>query len=126
MIVGVGVDLVEVERIRAALANPRTGERFKIRVFTAGEIAYCERRRNCCESFAARFAAKEAIVKALGQACNWCEMEIVRADAAPSIRLSGRAAERAAALGATRLHLSLSHTATHAIAYVVAEDCLPR
>jgi holo-[acyl-carrier protein] synthase len=122
MILGVGVDIAEVARIRAALAHPRTGERFRARVFTAEEIAYCAKRRNAHESFAARFAAKEAVMKALGRAAGWQEIEVVRGTGAPSILLHGRAEARAASIGISRIHLSLSHTAELAIAYVVAES----
>lgn len=122
MIVGVGIDLVEVARIRAAIERPNTGAKLTRRVFTSGEIAYCERRRNRFESYAARFAAKEAMIKALGQACGWCEMEVVREDGAPSMVLSGRAAERAAGLAIRRIHLSMTHTAVLAAAYVIAES----
>ena len=113
--------MTEVSRIRAALENPRTGERFQARVFTSGEIAYCSKRRNRYESFAARFAAKEAMMKALGNSFGWREIEVVRGEGAPTIRLQGRAQARAAALGIQHIHLSLSHTAELAIAYVVAE-----
>lgn len=122
MIVGVGVDIIDVERIQAALTHPRTGERFRVRVFTGEEIAYCGRRRNGAESFAARFAAKEAMMKALGRAYGWREIEVFRADGPPTLRLHGRAQERAAQLGVRHIHLSLSHTATLAIAYVIAES----
>jgi len=121
MVLGIGVDIIEVARIHAALDNPRTGERFRARVFTADEIAYCQRRRNGHESYAARFAAKEAMMKALGRAYGWREIEVIRGKGAPSIRLHGRAATRAAELGITRIHLALSHTAGMAIANVVAE-----
>jgi len=122
MILGIGVDISEVSRIRAAVEHPRTGERFRARVFTEDEIAYCARRRNGHESFAARFAAKEAMMKALGRAYGWREIEVVRGKGAPSIRLHGRAAARAAAIGIRHIHLSLSHTAELAIAYVIAES----
>jgi len=122
MILGIGIDIVEVERIRAALEQSRTGERFRARVFTPGEVAYCSRRRNAHESYAARFAAKEAMMKAFGRAVGWREIEVVRGEGAPTIRLNGRAAERAAALGIRRIHLSLSHTATLAAAYVITES----
>jgi holo-[acyl-carrier protein] synthase len=122
MIVGVGVDIVEVARIRAALSRPATGARFRARVFTVGEIAYCARRRNAAESFAARFAAKEAMMKILAQPCGWLEIEVARLDGPPRLHLSGRAAARAAALGVHRISLSLSHTGALAIAYVVAES----
>lgn len=122
MILGVGVDIIDVERIQAALGHARTGERFRTRVFTTEEIAYCMRRRNAAESFAARFAAKEAMMKALGRAYSWREIEVIRGKGAPSLRVHGRAQERAQALGIRRIHLSLSHTATLAIAYVIAES----
>ncbi len=122
MIVGIGVDIIEVPRIRAALENPRTGARFRARVFTAEEMIYCGRRRNGHESFAARFAAKEAMMKALGRALEWCEIEVVCTDGPPTVRLHGRARERAEALGIRRISLSLSHTVDMAIAYVVAES----
>jgi holo-[acyl-carrier protein] synthase len=125
MIVGIGIDLVEVRRIRAALENPRTGARFRARVFTSEEISYCSRRRNGHESFAARFAAKEATMKALGhgfgQGIGWREIEVVRGDGPPTVRLSGAAQKYADALGVRRLHLSLTHTADLAVAYVIAE-----
>jgi holo-[acyl-carrier protein] synthase len=122
MIIGVGVDIIDVERIQAALSHARTGERFRARVFTGEEIAYCGRRRNAAESFAARFAAKEAMMKALGHAYAWREIEVFRANGRPTLRLHGRAQERAVQLGVGYIHLSLSHTATLAIAYVIAES----
>jgi holo-[acyl-carrier protein] synthase len=122
MIVGIGVDIIEVPRIRAALEDPRTGARFRARVFTAEEASYCGRRRNGHESFAARFAAKEAMMKALGRAVGWREIEVARTDGPPTVRLHGRAREHAEALGIRRISLSLSHTADMAIAYVVAES----
>jgi len=121
MIIGVGVDIIEVARIRASLENPRTGERFRTRVFTPDEVAYCVRRRNGHESFAARFAAKEAMMKALGGAFGWREIEVVRTIGPPSIRLHGRARTRADRLGIRSVSLSLSHTEAMAIAYVIAE-----
>ena len=129
MIVGVGIDVVEVDRIRAALENPRTGGRFRARIYTEGEIAYCIPRRNRHESFAARFAAKEAMMKALGcgfgQGIGWREIEVVRGDSAPSVRLSGAAQRYADAQGIRRVHLSLTHTAKVAVAYVIAEGDSP-
>jgi holo-[acyl-carrier protein] synthase len=125
MILGIGIDAIEVARIRAALDNKRTGARFRERVFTEEEIAYCSRRRNGHESFAARFAAKEATMKALGhgfgQGIGWREIEVVRGDGPPAVRLSGAARKYADALGVRRVHLSLTHTADLAIAYVIAE-----
>lgn len=122
MIIGVGVDIIEIARIRAALENPKTGERFRQRVFSESEIAYCSRRRTAYESYAARFAAKEATIKVLGQAVGWLEIEVSRTDGPPAVQLHGRAREKADALGITRILLSLSHTAELAIAYVVAES----
>ena len=116
-----GVDLIEVERVAAAMA--RYGERFTRRVFTDGEIAYCAGRPT---SLAARFAAKEAASKMLGvgiqhrDGVDWREIEIVSAaNGDPSLRLYGKAARRADELGVTTIALSFSHTREHAIAFVV-------
>jgi holo-[acyl-carrier protein] synthase len=127
-IVGTGVDLAEVERVRAALEDPRTGVRFKARVFTAGEQRYCERRGvGRYQSYAARFAAKEAAMKALGHGwgrhVGWLDVEVVRADdGRPTLRLHGKAAATAAALGAVRFHVALTHTRATAAAQVLLED----
>lgn len=125
MIVAVGVDHAEVERVRRAVDHPSWGRRFRCRVFTEAEIEYCERRRRYAESFAARFAAKEAVMKALGtgmRGVSWREIEVYRErNQAPTVRLSGRAALRATALGIERWHLALTHTAELATAFVVAE-----
>jgi holo-[acyl-carrier protein] synthase len=96
-------------------------------VYTAGEIAYCQRKKNAAESFAARFAAKEAGAKALGtgisRGVSWREFEVRRmAGQRPELHLSGRAAEIAEGLGIRRMSLSLSHSRTVSIAVVVAED----
>lgn len=126
-IAGTGVDLIEVERVRQALERPATGARFRARVFTAREIAYCEsRRRARYQSYAARFAAKEAAMKALGTGwsrwAGWHEIEVVRERGrAPQISLSGKAADLARRLKVAHLHLSLTHTAQQAIAHVIAE-----
>src|SRR5215470_475151 len=123
-IAGTGIDVIEVERIERALTRPRIGERFRVRVFTPGEIAYCESRgRPRYQSYAARFAAKEATMKALGTGWNrhvgWNDIEVLRQRGrAPMIVLHGKAAEFARRCGITRIHLSLSHTASFAIAYV--------
>ncbi len=126
MILGIGVDMVEVVRIRRALENPRTGGRFQARVFTEEEAAYCARRRNGHESFAARFAAKEAAMKALGcglgQGIGWRDIEITRGDGAPTLRLLGAAQRLADGMGVRRMHVSLTHTAEFAVAYVIAES----
>lgn len=125
MILGTGVDLVDVERIAQAVA--RHGDRFLQRVFTPGEIAYCDSSAaHRASRLAARFAAKEAALKALGiglREVKWTDMEVTRDEQGkPSLRLSGRLAEIAAHRGVTRLHLSLSHTKQYAIAQVVAEQ----
>ena len=125
MIVAIGTDAIEVERVQRAVDHPRWGQRFRQRVFTAGEIAYCTKRRRNAESFAARFAAKEAVMKALGtgyaRGVWWRDIEIVRHSGAPHLVLHGGAAGRAAALGITHWHLSLTHTGGQALAYVIAE-----
>jgi holo-[acyl-carrier protein] synthase len=119
----VGIDLIEVERIEAAIA--RHGDHFLTRVFTANELAYC---RGQPHQLAARFAAKEAVSKTLGVGIQhadgvaWREIEIISGERGkPSVLLSGRAAQRAAQIGMRSFALSLSHTREHAIAMVVAE-----
>ncbi len=124
MIVGLGTDLAEIARIEQSIA--RFGQRFLERIYTPAEIAYCQRKKNFGESFAARFAAKEAAAKALGTGISygvsWHEFEVVREPSGkPTLRLSGRAAELAARLKATRSALSLTHTATMAMAVVILE-----
>ena len=124
MLLGTGVDLIEVERIAQSIE--RFGERFVHRLYTAEEIAYCSRKRNGAESFAARFAAKEAAAKALGTGMNfgvtWREIEVGRSAAGrPSLELSGQARRVAAQLGVRTISLSLTHTARLAIAMVVLE-----
>ncbi len=125
MIVSVGVDHAEVDRIGRAVDHPIWGQRFRQRVFTAGEIAYCERRKRYAESFAARFAAKEAVMKALGtgmRGVGWQEVEVVRQRGqAPTVHLHGRAVDRAEVLGIARWHLALTHTEALSTAFVVAE-----
>src|SRR5208282_1396144 len=126
-ILGTGIDLIEVERVRSALERERTGARFRARVFTAGEIAYCESRgRARYQSYAGRFAAKEATMKALGTGwshhAGWGEIEVVRERGrAPTILLSGNAAAFAKGKKVAAVHLSISHTASSAIAHVILE-----
>ena len=126
-ITGTGIDTIEVERIERAIARPLTGERFRARVFTEGEILYCESRgRGRFQSYAARFAAKEATMKALGTGWNrnvgWSEIEVVRQRGqAPTIKLQGKAAAFASRRKIARFHLSLTHTSATAIAHVIAE-----
>ena len=114
------MDTIEVARFAAALERrPRLGER----CFTPAEAAYCWSRAFPPQHFAARFAAKEAIGKALGVGMRrWQEAEVVRGQfGAPEVALYGRLAERAAALGVTRIHLALTHSKTDAVAMAVAE-----
>jgi holo-[acyl-carrier protein] synthase len=128
MIIGTGVDLAEVDRIQQALEDPRIGRRFRQRVFTEKEIAYCEnRRRGKYESYAGRFAAKEAVMKALGRGWGskvcWLDIEVVRARSGkPEIALHDKTAELADQLGIRRWALSITHTKQHGLAYVIAQD----
>src|SRR2546429_4375709 len=118
MIVGSGIDLAEVPRIRHAIE--RFGDRFLQRIFTPGEIRYCDSKANRVERFAARFAAKEAAMKALGTGWNhgvrWRDCEVVRMPGGrPTILFHSKAAEFAAKLAAAHVALSISHTAEQAI-----------
>lgn len=124
MIIGIGVDLVEVARIREMIK--RHGRRFITRVFTEGEIAYSRSMRRSEEHYAARFAAKEATLKALGigmrKGIAWKDIEVVVGDLGqPTIRLTGGAADRADELGVNEVFVSLTHTKDYAIAQVVME-----
>jgi holo-[acyl-carrier protein] synthase len=125
MIVGTGVDITEVGRIKASME--RFGERFLKRVFTSAEVRYCLDKANAAERLAARFAAKEAGMKAIGTGLShgvtWHSVEVVRFPGQrPTLKFTGKAAEIAARLGCKRTHLSLSHTADQAIAYVILES----
>lgn len=125
MIIGSGIDLVEIGRIQHSM--DRYAQRFLDRVYTAAEQAYCRRKRKSAESFAARFAAKEAGAKALGTGISfgvsWLEIEVVRKPGGrPTLTFHGRAAQIAARLGVTRSALSITHTAGLAMASVVLED----
>jgi holo-[acyl-carrier protein] synthase len=125
MIVGTGIDIAEVPRIRQSIE--RFGERFLQRVFTDGEIRYCESKANRFERYAARFAAKEAGMKALGTGWNfgvrWRDLEVARKPGGrPTLMLHGKAAEFAAKLGATNIALSLTHTREQAMAQVILES----
>jgi len=120
-IIGSGLDATEVDRIAAAIE--RYGDRFVQRVFTVGEVAYCRAKRDAASSFAARFAAKEAAMKALGTGHShgvfWRGIEVVRHGGPPQLRFHGGAAARLAALGATRSLLTLTHSRELAIAHVL-------
>lgn len=118
-IVGVGVDVVEIDRFAEALRRrPRLAER----CFTEAEAAYCAAKPFPPQHFAARFAAKEAVGKALGIGMTrWREVEVVRGRGAPTIALHGRYAERARELGVERVHVSLTHGRDSAMAFAVVE-----
>jgi len=125
MIVGTGIDIAEVPRIRASIE--RFGDRFLRRVFTEGEIRYCDSKANRAERYAARFAAKEAAMKALGTGWNrgvrWRDVEVGREPGGrPTIRFHGKAAEFAARMNARNASLSLSHTREQAMASVILES----
>ena len=125
MIVGTGVDIAEVDRIRESIE--RFGDRFLHRVFTDGEIEYCDRKAGRFESYAARFAAKEAGMKALGTGWNhgvrWRDIEVVRPRGQrPTIQFHGRAAIFAEKLGTRNIALSITHTKQQALAHVILES----
>ncbi len=125
MIVGTGIDLAEVPRIAAAIE--RFGDRFLRRIYTENEIRYCDSKANRIERYAARFAAKEAALKAIGtgwsHGVSWVEVEVRREPGGrPTIAFHGKAGEFAARLGVKRAALSLSHTKDQAIAAVILED----
>src|SRR5437588_3976405 len=125
MIVGTGVDLAEVPRIRASIE--RFGARFVDRIYTPAEIAYVERKANRYERYAARFAAKEAGMKAIGTGwkCGvaWRDFEVANLPSGkPTLRLHGMAAQLAGSLGVKSISLSLTHTAALSLAHVILED----
>ena len=124
MILGTGVDIAEVPRIRESIE--RFGERFLRRIYTDGEIQYCEAKATRFESYAARFAAKEAGMKALGTGWNhgvrWRDIEVVRPKGQrPTIQFHGQAAAIAERLGTKNVALSLTHTTEEALAHVILE-----
>jgi holo-[acyl-carrier protein] synthase len=120
-IIGLGIDATEIARVAATI--DRYGDRFLAKVFTAGEIAYCRARRNAASSFAARFAAKEAAMKALGTGFSrgvfWTGIEVVRRGGPPRLQFHDGAAARFAAMGATGSLLTLTHSQELAIAHVM-------
>jgi holo-[acyl-carrier protein] synthase len=125
MIVGTGVDLSEVNRIRASIE--RFGDRFIHRIYTPAEIAYVERKANRYERYAARFAAKEAGMKAIGtgwkRGVRWQDFEVVNLPSGkPTLRLHGVAALVAEKLGVKNISLSLTHTAELGMAHLILED----
>jgi holo-[acyl-carrier protein] synthase len=125
MIIGTGIDIAEVPRIQQSFE--RFGERFLQRIYTPAEMRYCDSKANRFERYAARFAAKEAAMKALGtgwsHGVRWRDCEVVRLPGGrPSISFHGKAAEVAAKLGVKHAALSLSHTVEQAIAQVILES----
>jgi holo-[acyl-carrier protein] synthase len=124
MIIGMGIDVAEVSRIREVIESQ--SERFLRRVYTLDEVAYCEQFRNKFERYAARFAAKEATMKALGtgwsRGVRWVDVEVVRQRGRrPTISLKGEARKIADALGVKNIALSITHTSDQAIAQVIFE-----
>lgn len=124
MIVGIGVDIAEPKRIEEAVG--RHGQRFLDRVFTPNEIAYCERKANKWERYAARFAAKEAAFKALGtgwrRGVRWRDVEITNLPSGkPTLKLSGQAEKFAAEQGVSAIVVSLTHAPNFALAQVIFE-----
>ncbi len=125
MIVGMGIDIAEVERIRGAIE--RHGEVFLRRIFTAKEREYCERFKNKYERFAGRFAVKEAAMKALGtgwsRGVRWVDIEVVREKGGrPTLALEGEARRIGEKLGVKSIALSITHTASQAYAQVIFES----
>ena len=123
MIVGIGTDIVKIDRIRRLLERYPG---FKDKVFRAGEISYCGGQSNPEQSYAARFAAKEALMKALGTGwdgrINWLDIEVIQAGRSrPEIQAHGATKETLDRLGVSGIHLSLSHEKEYALAFVVLE-----
>jgi holo-[acyl-carrier protein] synthase len=124
MIVGMGIDVAEVKRIRAVVESQ--GQRFVRRVYTEKEAAYCEQFKNKHERYAGRFAAKEAAMKALGtgwsRGVRWVDVEVVRQRGGrPTLQLHGEARKIADALGVKSIAISITHTAEQAFAQVIFE-----
>lgn len=124
MIIGTGVDLVEIDRFRKVIE--RLKDRFILRVFTANEQQFCKEHRDPVPHFAVRFAAKEALFKALGtgwaKGVTWLDVEVRRErQDAPTMLLHGEAQRLSSAMGANKVHLSLSHSDQWAIAMVILE-----
>jgi len=125
VIVGLGIDIAEVARVKAAIE--RHGETFLRRVYTAKEQEYCERFKNKYERYAGRFAAKEAAMKALGtgwsRGVRWVDVEVAREKGGrPTLKLAGEAAHIAGRLNVKNIVLSITHTADQAFAQVIFES----
>src|SRR5260221_6460516 len=124
MIIGLGIDVEEVERVKGAMQ--RQGERFLKRIFTEKERAYCEQFKDKFERYAGRFAVKEAAMKALGtgwsRGVRWVDVEVVRQRGGrPSLALKGEAKKIADAMGVKNIAVSITHTSEQAIAQVIFE-----
>jgi holo-[acyl-carrier protein] synthase len=125
VIVGMGIDIAEVPRIRAVIEAQR--ERFLRRVYTLEEVAYCEQFKNKYERYAGRFAVKEAAMKALGtgwsRGVRWVDVEVVRQRGGrPTVTLKGEAKKLAERMGVKNIAVSITHTAEQAFAQVIFED----
>lgn len=125
MILGIGIDQFDVKRMHKQLEASMDG--FITSIFLPAEITYCQQKLNPAEHFAARFAAKEATLKALasaeGKGSFWLDIEILNdSNGRPRIELSGRLRQLATGIGAKTIHVSLTHTASQAVAVVIAED----
>jgi holo-[acyl-carrier protein] synthase len=125
MIIGMGIDVAEVRRIREVIESQ--SERFLRRVYTLDEVAYCEQFKNKFERYAGRFAAKEATMKALGtgwsRGVRWVDVEVIRhRGGRPTVSLKGEAKKIAEALGVKNIALSITHTSEQAIAQVIFEN----
>lgn len=124
-IVGLGLDLCQIARIEAVIAS--RGERFLTRIFTAGERAYCDRKKERASSYAGRFAVKEAVMKLLGtgwtRGVRWVDIEVVRKPrSAPEVVLHGATATIAAKKGIAKIHVTITHDAGIAAAVAIAES----
>jgi holo-[acyl-carrier protein] synthase len=125
VIVGLGLDIAEIDRIQSAIE--RHGQPFIDRLFTPAEIAYCERHKKKFERYAGRFAVKEATMKALGtgwrHGVRWRDIEVTNQPGGkPVLRLSGVAGEFAAKLGAKNISLTITHSGNFALAQVIFES----
>ena len=125
MIVGIGIDAIDIDRVERMFADK--GKRMLSRLFTEGEIAYVETKALPAQHLAVRLAAKEAAYKALAgnelaRGIGWRDVEVVsRADGSPALELHGRARQRLAELGGGALHISLTHSQATAVAVVIVE-----
>jgi holo-[acyl-carrier protein] synthase len=120
MIQGVGIDIVEIERIKKVIE--KWNNKFLKRIFRDGEIKYCDSNKLKYQHFAARFAAKEALIKALGESLNWKDIEVIKNEGkTPRIKLQGKAKRIMAEKGVKEILLSLSHSEEYAIAQVLTQ-----